>query len=68
MTRSAAEGYGHPLMNRPRPIVEPCAADYARVAGWRRLRMSWAHIARNLGVAEPDARRLFDPAFKTGEA
>lgn len=34
----------------------------ARVAGWRRQRMSWAAIARNLGRSEPDVRREFaDP-------
>ena len=32
----------------------------ARVAKWRRQRMSWADIARNLGRAEPDVRRAFD--------
>ena len=31
----------------------------ARVAGWRRQRMNWAAIARNLGRSEPDVRRAF---------
>jgi hypothetical protein len=36
----------------------------ARVEGWRRQRMSWADIARNLGRSEPDVRREFDqPRF-----
>lgn len=34
----------------------------ARVAQWRRQRMNWAAIARNLGRSEPDVRRAFgDP-------
>jgi hypothetical protein len=31
----------------------------ARVARWRRQRMNWAAIARNLGRSEPDVRRAF---------
>ncbi len=31
-----------------------------RVERWRRQRMSWAAIARNLGRSEPDVRREFD--------
>ena len=30
-----------------------------RVEAWRRQRMSWADIARNLGRPEPDVRREF---------
>jgi len=35
----------------------------ARIVQWRRMRMSWSAIARALGVAEPDVRRLHDPSW-----
>lgn len=35
----------------------------ARIVQWRRMRMNWSAIARALGVAEPDVRRLHDPSW-----
>lgn len=54
--------YHNPLRHRAKPLEFLNDADVARVMGWRRQRMSWAAVARNLGVAEADVRRRFDPA------
>ena len=35
-----------------------------QVAAWRRMRMSWAAIARSLGRSEPDVRKAFDPEWQ----
>ena len=35
----------------------------ARVQRWRAQRMSWANIARALGVAEADVRKHHDPSW-----
>ncbi len=51
----------HPIRQRARPLEVVSDDLITKVAGWRRQRMSWAAIARNLGVCERDARRRFDP-------
>lgn len=54
----------NPRRERPRPVEPlPAQSDIDRVEGWRRLRMSWAAIARNLGLTVDAARRRFDPTY-----
>lgn len=55
----------HNPLNGLRGRLEKAAPDLAdQVARWRRSRMSWSNIARNLGRPEPDVRRTFDPTWK----
>lgn len=49
------------MRQRARPIEVVSEDLIATVAGWRRQRMSWTAIGRNLGVNAEDARRRFDP-------
>lgn len=59
----------NPVSGRARPLAaEPDRNDVARVAAWRRMRMSWTAIARNLGVSEDAARRRFDPDYRAPQA
>lgn len=51
-------------MCRPARATDLTGEDVAaRIVQWRRMRMSWSAIARALGVAEPDVRRLHDPSW-----
>lgn len=50
----------HPVHQRARPIEVVTEEVFNQVQGWRRIRMSWADIGRNLGVPAEDARRRFE--------
>lgn len=50
----------HPVHQRARPIEVVTEDLFQQVQGWRRMRMSWAAIGRNLGVNAEDARRRFE--------
>jgi len=45
---------------RANPIETVTDDVVAQVAGWRRLRMSWAAIGRNLGLTADAAKRRFE--------
>lgn len=49
----------HPVHQRARPIEVVSEDLFRQVQQWRRIRMSWADIGRNLGVSGPDAQRRF---------
>lgn len=50
----------NPVRQRPKPLEVVSEDLIATVAGWRRQRMSWDAIGRNLGVSEQVAKARFD--------
>jgi hypothetical protein len=50
----------HQVRQRAKPIEVVTEDLVAKVEGWRRQRMSWTAIGRNLGVNAEDARKRFE--------
>lgn len=50
----------NPVRQRANPLEVVSEDLVAKVEGWRRQRMSWAAVGRNLGVSEAVAKARFD--------